>query len=185
MIKKVVGILAFVSFLGFVSIGSVLMSQGQLLFDGGAVQAFMATLTSLVVFSGLHLIETHCISSKITKMTAWSLGLILLIFGILVSFDIVSIKGNWNYLLSLGILYITIVQLNLLDWEKRKGILKVLGLLIILANVFLIIFFFTKLSMRSMALVFDISVLTSVFAFLIALILSRRKKKKTSTAGAS
>ena len=185
MLKKVVGILAFISFLGFLSIMSILIAQGGLLFDGNMVQAALATLTSLVVFSGLHLTETHCESTKITKMTVWSLGLILLVYGILVSFDIAAIKDNWNYLLSLSILFITIIQLNLLNWEKRKGVLKVLGLLIILSNVFLIIFFFTMLSMRPLGIVFDISVLTSVFAFLIALILSRKRKEKSSPASAS
>lgn len=180
MLRKIVGIATFIAFLSMTSIASLLLSQGQLAFSGPLAQAAMANLSILVVLSGLHLTETHCDSTKITKMSIWTIGFVLLVYGPLVSFDVVSVQEHWNYLIALAILFITIIELQLLNWEKRKGLLKVIGMLLILSNAFLIIFFFTQLTMRSLAMVFDLAVITSVFAFLIGLILSRKKRVKVA-----
>ena len=171
MLKKIIGILTFLSFLSLVSISSILMSQGKMMFDGTVVQAAFANLSALVVFSGLHLVETHCKASKVSKLTVWTLGVILLVFGTLVSFDIVNVKENWTYVIALAILFITIIQLQLLHWEKSRSLLKILGLITILSNVFIIVFFLAKLSMSALSFVLDI-------AFCLFIRISAFQKKK-------
>lgn len=176
-LKRIIGILTLLAAVSLVIIFVVLMTQGTKTFSAILVQAGMCNLAILVGLSGLHLSESHASPSRVARMAIWGLGVFVILLGILVSFNIIDYQSSWNHLLSLGIIFITLVELQLLRWERAKNLLKILGLLTILSNVFIAIYFMAKLSMPKLGMVLDIAVITSVFAFLIGLILSRPKKQ--------
>ncbi|MBD3637116.1 MAG: hypothetical protein HUJ25_07185 [Crocinitomicaceae bacterium] len=178
MIKKVIGILTIALALSFITIMILLIAQGKIEFKASMVKLAMANLTALVVFSGLHLTESHSTPSRTGKFSIWGIGVIVLVLGILVSYDIVDYKSTWNQLLAWGVIFITLIQLQLLKWEKSKSVLKVMGLIMLLSNLFISVYFMAKLSMIQLGIVLDIAVTASVFAFLVGLILSRSKKDK-------
>src|SRR5690606_16982157 len=109
----------------------ILMTQGTKTFSAILVQAGMCNLAILVGLSGLHLSESHASPSRVARMAIWGLGVFVILLGILVSFNIIDYQSSWNHLLSLGIIFITLVELQLLRWERAKNLLKILGLLTI------------------------------------------------------
>lgn len=158
-------------------IAGVLMTQG-ILFEAFYVKFAMFNATALVILCGLYLLENHCQPTKWVRNTIWTLGGLVLILGVVVSFDIIDAKSTWNLLVGFTIVYITAIQLQLMKWEKSKSLLKVMGLLTFVSNLFIAVYFLALLRMKYLGIVLDIAVITSIFAFLIGLILSRKKKEK-------
>ena len=158
-------------------IGGVLMTQG-ILFEAFYVKFAMFNATALVILCGLYLLENHCQPTKWVRNTIWTLGGLVLILGVIVSFNIIDAKSTWNLLVGFVIVYITAIQLQLMKWEKSKSLLKVMGLLTFVSNLFIAVYFLALLRMKYLGIVLDIAVITSIFAFLIGLILSRKKKEK-------
>jgi hypothetical protein len=67
------------------------------------------------------------------------------------------------------------VQMQMINWDESKGLIKLLGFLTVLSNLFVIALIAFKLSQEALGLVFDIAIVTSVFSFLIALAFSSKK----------
>ena len=180
MIKKknIIGILTILSAISLGVLGSLLLSQG-INFSSFLVQLGIVNLTLLAVFSGIYLVNNHCEPKNSTRKIVWILGALLSIFGCIVAFNILHFSSYWAYLVGAGLIFITIVQMQILDWEQSKGILKVLGLLTLVANIYIIAFFIFKLTPESMAKLFDIAVLVSTFAFLVGLIFYCPKKSNS------
>lgn len=178
--KKIIGILTIVLAVSMLTLTGLLINQG-IMFKALYLKLAMANLYTLVVFAGLFLVETFTSAQKRMSRAIQMLGLLVLIFGVLVSFNVLDFRNMWNIPLIMGIAFITLIELQLLKWEKSKSILKIMGLLTILSNTFLFTFFLLKLSMVSLGVVLDIAVITSVFAFLVGLAISNplRKKEKT------
>jgi hypothetical protein len=179
-VKKVVGIFTLLSIVSFITLISLVYMQGVML-QASMVKMAYFNLCITVVLCGLHLIETHSSPKKIARMSIWILGVIIIIFSFLVVYDILDYQSNWNRLLAVGIVYITLVELQLLKWEKSKSLLKILGMLVLLSNIFLTVFFLALLKMNSLGVVLDFVVILSVFAFLFGLILSRQGKKQVES----
>jgi hypothetical protein len=178
--KKILGILTIVFALSMLTLTALVVSEG-IMFSAFYVKLGMANLYVLVVFAGLFLVETFSYAQKRMSRAIQLLGIMVLVFGILVSFNILDFRTTWNIPLIMGIIFITLIELQLLKWEKSKNVLKIMGLLTILSNTFLFAFFLLKLSMVSLGIVLDIAIITSVFSFLIGLALSNPLKKKSKT----
>lgn len=155
----------------------LIMLSGQgILFKATMAKLTLANFVVLVVLSGFHLLETHCEAKKPVRIIVWGLGIILLIFGILVAYNVIDYTASWNHLIGFGIVYVTIIQMQLLKWEKSKALLKVFGLITLLSNIILTAYFMAKINMSSFGIVVDIAVISSVFAFLFGMILTWQKK---------
>lgn len=181
--KKLIGLLTVLATVSLAVIGGVLLSQG-ILFEAFYVQFAMFNTSALVVLCGLYLLENHCQPTKWVRNTIWSLGGLVLILGALVSFDVIDAKSTWNLLIGFSVVYITAIQLQLMKWEKSKSLLKVMGLLTFVSNLFIAVYFLALLKMQYLGIIFDIAVIVSIFAFLVGLILSRQKKEKITASEA-
>ncbi|MFT4600193.1 MAG: hypothetical protein ACI857_000364 [Arenicella sp.] len=177
--KNIVGILALVSGLCLGFIGFFLLGQG-IDFSATLIHLAMLNLVVLVALSGVYLINNHCETKDSSKKIIWGIAAAFMIFGALVSFNIIDFSSAWNYLIGVGLIFTTLVQMQILDWEVSKGILKILGLLTLLGNLFLIAFFLFKLTPESMGQIFDIAVIISAFSFLVGLIFYVPKKPKAA-----
>lgn len=167
----------------FLILGIVLLSKG-IMFKAIILKFAMFNMSLLIVLCGLHLVESHTTPTRFAKGSIWFLGLFVAIFSIVVIFDIVDAKATWNLLIGLAVVFITLVQLQLMKWEKSKNLLKLLGLITLLSNIFIAVYFLAMLSFESLGIMLDITVIASVFSFLIGLILSRQKKSKLKKAEA-
>lgn len=179
--KRLLGILTILSVISLLVVVSMLLTQG-ILFKASMLKIGILNLCVAVVLCGFYLTNSHSEPNKLAKMGIYGLGGIVIVLGALISFQIVDPKSLWNILVGLGIIFITLVQLQLLKWDKSKSLLKIMGLLTLLSNLFLSIYFLTLLSSSSIGMVLDIAVIVSVFSFLIGLILTRSKKDKTEEA---
>ncbi|UKN03013.1 hypothetical protein K6119_05725 [Paracrocinitomix mangrovi] len=177
-IKKIIGILTIVATLTMLTLVVLLLLQGTIEFKASMVQLAMCNFSVLIGLSGLYLVESHCTPNRISRMSVWGLGVFVMILGTLVSFNLIDYKSSWNFLIAAGVGYITLVQLQLINWDESKSLVKVLGLLLILSNMFIVVYFLAKLSIPDLGIVLDITVITSVFSFLIGMIISNPKKEK-------
>jgi hypothetical protein len=175
--KNIMGILTLVSLITLALLGFTILSQG-INFSASLVQLSIVNLVLLVVLAGIYLVNNHCETKPMTKKIIWALGGGLVIFGAIVAFNLIDFKSGWNYLMGVGLLFVTLVQMQILDWEISKGILKILGLLTLLANIYMIAYFLFELTPESMGSILDIAVLVSAFAFLVGLIFYVPKNKK-------
>ncbi|MCB9223583.1 MAG: hypothetical protein H6582_05335 [Crocinitomicaceae bacterium] len=176
-IKNIIGIITIVLAVSMLTLTFMLVSQG-IMFKAAYLKMAMANLYLLIVFSGLYLVETFSNAQKGMSRAIQLLGIMVMFFGVMVSFNWLDFKTMWNIPLIMGVVYITLIELQLLKWEKSKHLLKILGLLTIVSNTYIFAFFLFKLSMIKMGFVFDIAIITSVFSFLIGLMLSNPLKKK-------
>ncbi len=76
------------------------------------------------------------------------LGFALIIFSIFVFFDFISFISKWNFLIGLSVIYLLIIQLNILGWAKENHsfLLKIAFAIILISNLFLASVFFFKLN---------------------------------------
>jgi hypothetical protein len=103
---------------------------------------------------------------------------LLIIFSILISFDFIGFEHAYNWFITLGILFLLIVQLQLLNWEgKSKVIVKICSFFVLVSNLFLVIFFIAKWSYSGLNLWLNIAIATNLFTFLIGLIFSKQSKE--------
>ena len=172
--NKILGLITLVFLVSLICIGFILMSQ-KLRFSAFLVQLSILNLVLLEIFAGLFIMVAYTQASAVSKKILVGLGVAFGIFGTLSAFNIIDIHNSWNLLFAIGILYITVVQMQLLKWDKSKSILKVLGLITLLSNLFMIAYFAFKLDGTGIGTILDITVITSVFSFLTGLILSRKK----------
>ena len=175
-IKNIIGLSTVLSAVLMIVLIIIMTSQ-DILVDAILIKTSIFNIVLLFAFSGLYITNQHCTPKPIVKKTITLISLLLIAYGGLVAFDLLPIHLNWNILVSLGILYITIIQMQLLKWEKSKNLLKFIGFLTLLANIFIITYYLFKLKYQFIGLILDIAVITSIFTFLIGLILSPKKNK--------
>ncbi|MEX1002783.1 MAG: hypothetical protein WDZ35_11765 [Crocinitomicaceae bacterium] len=176
-LKRIIGILTLLAAISMLILTFLILYQG-VLFKAILVKSAIFNLTALIVLAGFYLIEMQ---EKINRIAATGIkvyGIVLLLFGLMVSFNIVDYQKTWNLLIGLGVIYIALIKLQLLHWEKSQNLLKILGLITILSNSFIAIFFLAKLNINALGTILDIAVIAAVFSFLIGLVLSRAKKLK-------
>ena len=77
------------------------------------------------------------------SLIAFAIG--LMCFAGLAAFNIVDIQSTWNILIALAVLYITVIQMQLLNWNKSQQILKFIGLITLVANLYIFTFFIFKI----------------------------------------
>ena len=172
--NKILGLTTLVFLVSLITLGLVLMSQ-KLHFSAFLVQLAILNLIFLVVSAGLFIMIAYTEASSLSKKGLISLGIFYAIFGAICAFNIIDFHNSWNFIFAIGVLYITIVEMQLLKWEKSKNILKVLGLLTLVSNLFIITFFAFQLKSTGIGSILDIAVIVSPFSFLVGLILSRKK----------
>ncbi|NOQ70822.1 MAG: hypothetical protein GQ574_02405 [Crocinitomix sp.] len=173
---KLIGIGAITSILALLMVATVIAMGGEF-FSAVNFQILIVVFTISIVMSGTYLLNAHSSQTNATiKLGIGVLGLALIIFSALVSFNIIPILTTYNWLITLGILYVLLVQLQLLQWGNSPSIIsKICAFIVILTNLFLIIFFIAKWRYSAISSVIDIAVVLSVVAFLIGVIANKKK----------
>ena len=174
MKEKILGIL-IILFAALV-IGNVLLivSQG-IAFDSLYLQLLAINTSVLISTCGIYLTKRYASSSLLTEKTIIFFGLALIIFTGLASFNILPWLNSWNWLIAAVITFITMVQMQIINWDKSKGLIKLLGLLTVLSNLFAVALLAFKLSSTSLGIVFDIAIVVSISAFIVALAFHSKK----------
>lgn len=174
MKEKWLGILTIVFTITLIVLGILLLSQG-IDFDALYVKLLILNTSALLACSGMYLVKRHANSAPITEKIILTAGLALIILSGLVAFDILSWMKGWNWLIAAALGFITMVQLQMINWDESKGLMKLLGLIIVLSNLFAIALIAFKLSHESLGLIFDFAIIASVFAFLLAIAFNPKK----------
>ncbi|MCG8576641.1 MAG: hypothetical protein MI810_17310 [Flavobacteriales bacterium] len=166
--KKVLGIVTLLSILALITI-LVIVFQGskqdiQSIYIQSSIFLFILS-TSLIGAYALQAFSPD--TKKMSRLGIFGLGGLLIVMGGLISFNIVDFRAGINWLISLGIVYILLVQLQLLGWGRNSGLITKIGsFLLILANLFLVIFFIVKWEYADLAIWIHVSVLLSLVSFL-------------------
>ncbi len=176
--KNWTGIVTIGSFLALLVVLFIVNSQGE------KVQAFYVktamTLTGLLIASaGIYLIDVFRKESAgwLKKLT-WIFGIILVLVAYLVSFDILPFLTSWNWLLAFAILFVLLVQLQLLTWGNRvHQFVRFSTLFVILSDLFLVFFFIAKWKNYHFETWINLAAVLSIVFTCVGLIFLKEKKE--------
>lgn len=175
-LKNSIGLLTILAAASMIFVAFNLISQGVNI-SANTVKYAIFNLVFLVAIAGAYLLTQHCQIKPLTKKISLIFALALSVFGALTAYNIIPIEKLWHVLISISVAYITIVQMNLLRWDKSKSILKILGLLTFVSNLFIIAFYFFKINHATAGMILDITIVSSTFSFLFGLVISKQKKQ--------
>ncbi len=173
-LKNSIGILACIAAISLISLAFLMMSQSVAV-SATLVQLSILNFAVLLALSGLFVLRQFCSPSPILKKSLIGFAIGLMCFAGLAAFNIVDIQSTWNILIALAVLYITIIQMQLLNWNKSQQILKFIGLITLVANLYIFTFFIFKIDSPGAGFILDIAALASIISFLIGLVLIRKK----------
>ncbi|MGB1103460.1 MAG: hypothetical protein ACPG21_07515 [Crocinitomicaceae bacterium] len=165
---KLIGTLTLLTVIAFfVTGGLTLMSQE--FFKAINAQLSLFLFVASVVMTGIYLMSNHSSHTKsgIKKvLSIW--GLVVLIFGGLVIFNVLPIRTYYNWLFVGGIIYVLLVELQLLGWGKKQHIIaKLMSYAAILTALFLIAFFTAKWTYSGFQLWITIAAFVNIGACLV------------------
>lgn len=176
--KNWTGIVTISSFLALIAILFIVNSQGEM------VQAFYVktamTLAALLIASaGIYLIDVfRKDSSGTVKKLTWIFGVILVLLAFLVSFDILPFLTSWNWLLAFAILFVLLIQIQLLNWGQRvHQLVRFSTLFVILSDLFLVFFFIAKWKNYYFETWINLAAVLSVVFTFVGLIFLKEKKE--------
>lgn len=180
--KNWTGIVAIGSFLALIAVLFIINSQGE------KVQAFYIktamTLTALIIAAaGIYVIDVFRKDTpNVLKKLTWISGHILVIFTFLVSFDIIPFLASWNWLLAFAILFVLLVQLQLLTWGNRvHQFVRFSALFVILSDLFLVFFFIAKWKNYHFETWINLAAVLSIVFTCVGLIFLKEKKEEVTT----
>jgi hypothetical protein len=136
-------------------------------------------LVATIAFSGLYITFGHLPQlSNRNKNLILLFALVVVVFSFLVSLNFIPFYKTYNWLIAMVIAYILVIQLNLLNWTtKGISVSKIAAFLVLIADVFLILFFITKWANAALDVWINGAVLLSIFATLVGLFLAKPLKE--------
>lgn len=179
MKDKSIGTAAVASFV-ILTILLLLINTSGFYFKAFFVKFALFLFVVTVVLSSEYLLKNYSTStSPISRKIIHAFSGSFVLFSLLVSFDILSFEHTYNWLIATGIIYILVVQLQLLNWEGKSALLvKVCSFFVLISNIFLTFFFIAKWSYAGLNLWLNIAVALSVISFIIGIILTKDPKAK-------
>ncbi len=144
------------------------------------LKAGMALLVVSVCMAGIYLIRNYCPSTKkMAKIQIYTLGLLLMIFGTLTSFNYIDFLNAFNWVIATGIVFVMLVQLQLLNWGDKTGsVVKICSVLLMLSNLFLAVAFITKWNYSAVMYGFNAAFTVSLLSFGIGIAFLPRKSRR-------
>jgi len=173
MKNKLIGIGALISVSIFLLLLILLRLEGEF-FSASKVQLLIVFFTSSCVMAGW-----YSVKNQLTiPLIRWGLplfGFALILFSVLVSFNIVAFTSTYNLLIGFGLIYLLLVQLQLLNWGRKVGLItKIASFTLIGSTVFLSLFFMAKWQYAGLRIFIDIAIYTAVISFLFGLFSIRK-----------
>lgn len=180
MKKKISGILALSSVLTTVIVG-VLTGLSSEFFSAFNAQLLIVLFTLSITLTGIYVLTAYCSETKRNvKLVIGIFGLGLTAFSALVAFNSIDFLTTYNWLITGGILYVLLVQLQVLNWGKAQSfIAKLMGTILILSNLFLAIYFMANWQYSGIALWIDMAIFTALGSFILGLIFKKKSNTKT------
>ena len=180
MKQKAIGIATLVSITIMVIVGAIILLEGEF-FSASNLQLLIILFTLSIVLTGIYLMGAHCPNIKKNIQIPISLfGIVLVVFSVLVAYNYIDFLKTFNWLISGGIFFLLLVQLQLLNWGQKTGILtKTFSFITILSNLFLIVFFIVKWKYSAIAIWIDITVLASILSTLVGVVSLKKISKAT------
>ncbi|MFT5819517.1 MAG: hypothetical protein ACI8ZM_000741 [Crocinitomix sp.] len=172
---KLIGIGTITSIVVLIIV-TALIAMGGEFFSAINFQLLLFVFTIAIVMSGTYLLSAFSpqTNPKI-KIGIAAIGVLLIIFSGLVSFNIIPVLSTYNWLMALGILYVLLVQLQLMKWGNSPSIIsKICSFIVILANLFLLIFFIAQWRYSAISGIIDITVTATLIAFLIGILANKK-----------
>lgn len=175
--KNLTGISVISSFLILIVLAFLINSQGEMV-KAVYVKLAIIILAALISSAGIFLIDVfRKDSAPALKKLTWISGITLIIFTFLVSFNVVPILSGWNWLISFAILFVLLIQIQLLNWGQRvHQVVRFSTLFVILSDLFLVIFFVAKWKSYELELWINLSAVFSIVFTSIGLFFLREKK---------
>ena len=145
-----------------------------IMFFGSILNALLIKFTLIsfytsIITSGLVILKKYATSLKpivFKLITIFGCLLIIFLVSILFSSDLLKL---WELFFGLNLLFILIIQLNILGWSKPKHhiLYKTLFFLAIVTNTFLASIFFFNISLSELKPIILIAIITSFVIFII------------------
>jgi len=134
--------------------------------------------SSIILSGNALLIKYSNTTHQKVKVSIIILGFILIAFSVFVFFDIISFISKWNLLIGLSILYLLIIQLNILGWAKENHsfLLKIAFAIILMSNLFLASVFFFKLNIFTLRPYILGTTLASILFLIIGVVVTPKDK---------
>jgi len=143
--------LTIISVLLTVVCGIILIAQTDFTAKLLLLTAF-SFYASIILSGNALLIKYANTAHQSIKISIIIVGFILITFSAFVFFDIISFISKWHILIGLSVVYLLIIQLNILGWAKENHsfLLKVAFTIILISNLFLASIFFLKLNVYTL-----------------------------------
>lgn len=176
MKQKLIGILTIASYVLVIILAISIGVAGEF-FRAANLKLLMVLIAFTVIITGVYLLKNHSPSTSPRNLfLIGTFGGVLVILTGLSSFNIIPFLGSYNWLLAGGILYLIFVQIQLLNWGIDKRLfMKILTIIVIACNSFLIVFFITEWSYHGLKTIVNLVAWISVLTFVIGLILTKQK----------
>ncbi len=173
MKNKLIGIGTLISVSIMLLLLILLRLEGEF-FSADKVKLLIVFFTSSCVLAGWYSVKNK-INNPILRWGIPLFGLSLILFSALVSFNVVAIISTYNLLIGFGLIYLLLVQLQLLNWGRKVGIItKIASFTLIGSTVFLALFFIAKWQYAGLRMIIDIAIYTAVISFLLGLFSIRK-----------
>lgn len=178
--KNLIGIAAIASVVVLIVLAFMIKAQAAEV-SALYVKLAMVAFAAVVVTTGVYLMDTFCVeTNRKLKIGIASFGAFLGLLSFLVAFDILPFLKSWNWLVSGGILYILLLQLQVLNWgRKNHNVVRFSTLFIILADVFLLFFFIAKWQSSELAVWINVAAFMSLALTFVGLFFLAKKKSET------
>lgn len=170
---KLLGIFTITAFSICLLLAILIQLEGEF-FKASNLQLLLVMFVASIVFAGLYLTK-NSLKPGLTRIGLPVLGLVLILISVLVSFDIIPFLSSYNWLIALGLTYFLLIELQLLNWSNKPGLIpQICSFALILTHSFLIIFFITKWQYAGLKIFIDIAIYTSVLSLIVGLIAKKK-----------
>jgi hypothetical protein len=168
---KTITYLTPLSILLTVIFSTLLISQSEL---SGAIAliTFFVFYISIILSADLLLIRYANTTKDNLKTIIIYMSIGLMTFASLTIFDIIAFSNLWHILLGITIVFLLIIQLNILGWsqEKHSLILKLAFFIVLISNLFLATVFLFKIDFYTFKPILIGTTITSVLFLLVGVI---------------
>lgn len=178
---KLSGLITIFTLLTLVLVLFMISSQAE---DFKAVYVKLALLNLCAVFAsaGVYLSLKHIThAGKLARRFNLVASATVVLFASLVSFNVLPFAQYWNWAVVLMLLFILLIQLQLLQWGKLVPTsVRFISLFVLLSDVFLIFFFITLWPSYLLESWINLSAATSVILTITGMLLLKDKQTENS-----
>lgn len=176
MKQKLIGILTIASYVLVIILAISIGVAGEF-FRAANLKLLMVLIAFTLIITGIYLLKNHSPSTTPRNLfLIGTFGGVLVLLTGLSSFNILPFLGSYNWLLAGGILYVTLVQIQLLNWNSDKRLfMKIFSSILILCNSFLMVFFIAEWSYHGLKTTLNLVAFLAVLTFILGLVLTKQK----------